>query len=101
MPTGISLFDYDLKQKPQAPSIQAWRRGWDFEYWHGDPRGDEGPHFWGYFDDSGRLMMLLCHNNDLCDGWEREGEDSEYFHQYSEKWSYPMGINIITYVMTH
>ena len=92
---------YDLHEKPQVPSIQAWRRGWDFEYWHGETYGDEDPHFWGIHDDQGRVMVLLCHNNDLCDGWEREGEDTEYFHRYSEKWSYPMGINIITYVMTH
>ena len=46
-------------------------------------------------------MALLCHNNDIGDGWEREGESSEYFHQYSERVSYPLGINIVTYVMTH
>jgi len=30
-----------------------------------------------------------------------EGEEKVYFQQYSEKWSYPLGINIVTYVMTH
>ena len=92
---------YDLKEIPQVPSIQAWKRGWSFEYWHGDPEGDEGPHFRGYFDDRGRLMALMCQNNDLCDGWEREGENHEYFEKYSEKFSYPIGINIICYAMTH
>lgn len=92
---------YDFKVKPMVPSIQAWRQGDEFEYWHGETGGDEAPHFWGYFDDDGRLMALMCHNNDLGDGWEREGEETEYFHRYSERWSYPMGINIITYVMTH
>jgi hypothetical protein len=92
---------YDLPQLPQVPSIHAWSRGWDFEYWHGDPGGDTGPHFQGYFDDRNRLMALLCHNNDICDGWEREGENAEYFKLYSERWSYPLGINILTYAMTH
>jgi hypothetical protein len=92
---------YDLKALPQVPSILAWRQGDKFEYWHGDPEGDEAPHFWGYFDDAGRLIALCCHNNDIGDGWEREGEESEYFRQYSEKWSYPLGINIVTYAMTH
>lgn len=92
---------YDLKQLPQVPSIRAWMRGDTFEYWHGDPMGDEGPHFWGFFDDDGRLMALLCHNNDIGDGWEREGENREFFEQYSEKYSYPIGINIVTYAMTH
>lgn len=92
---------YDLKALPQVPSILAWRQGDKFEHWHGDSEGDEGPHFWGYFDDQGRLMALCCHNNDIGDGWEREGEENEYFRQYSEKWSYPLGINIVTYAMTH
>jgi hypothetical protein len=92
---------YDLKELPQVPSIHAWRRGDKFEYWHGDPEGDEAPHFYGMFDDRGRLMALLCHNNDIGDGWEREGDEKEYFQLYSEKWSYPLGINIVTYAMTH
>ena len=83
------------------PSIFAWRDGYDFEYWHGDPEGDEQPHFQGYFDADGRLMAIFCHNNDIGDGWEREGENSEYFHEYSEKKSYPIGINIVTYALTH
>lgn len=92
---------YDLKTMPQVPSIRAWRNGDKFEYWHGDPEGDEDPHFYGISDRNGRLMALLCHNNDIGDGWEREGEDIEYFKAYSEQFSYPLGINIVTYVMTH
>lgn len=92
---------YRFEKLPQVPSILAWRRGERFEYWHGDPEGDEDPHFYGYHDDSGRLVALICHNNDIGDGWEREGEDVEYFEEYSEKFSYPLGINIIVYAMTH
>jgi hypothetical protein len=92
---------YELQGTPQVPSIRAWMRGDAFEYWHGDPEGDEGPHFQGYFDDDGRLMALFCHNNDIGDGWEREGENADYFRDYSERVSYPLGINIITYAMTH
>ena len=92
---------YDIKGLPQVPSIHAWNQGDTFEYWHGDPQGDEGPHFWGFFDSNDRLMALLCHNNDIGDGWEREGENKEYFTTYSERVSYPLGINIVTYAMTH
>ena len=46
-------------------------------------------------------MALFCHNNDIGDGWEREGENLEYFRNYSERVSYPLGINIVTYAMTH
>lgn len=92
---------YDIQGSPQVPSIFAWNQGSTFEYWHGDPKGDEAPHFWGFFDNNDRLMALLCHNNDIGDGWEREGENKEYFKTYSERVSYPLGINIVTYVMTH
>ncbi len=93
---------YDLKELPQVPSIRAWERGMDYEDWHGTfTGGDTSPHFWGYFDDDQRLMALFCHNNDVADGWEREGEDIEYFQKYSTRVSYPFGINIVTYAMTH
>jgi hypothetical protein len=88
---------YDLKMKPQVPSIHWWQRtGLTYE------REDAvEPHYRGITDDKGRLMAIICHNTDLGDGWEREGESHEYFKEFSEKWSYPMGINIVTYAMTH
>ncbi len=93
---------YDLKELPQVPSIRAWERGMDYEDWHGDfTNGDTSPHFWGYFDQDDHLVALFCHNNDIADGWEREGEQIEYFERYSQKVSYPLGINIITYALTH
>lgn len=91
---------YSLKKKPQVPSINAWRQGLEIEPWHGD-MSDPDPHFIAYHDQKGRMMILLCHNNDLADGWEREGENVEYYKRYSERWSYPMGINIVVYAMTH
>jgi hypothetical protein len=92
---------YELKGVPQVPSIHAWSGGDKVERWHGSFDGDEAPHFWGYYDENDRLMALMCHNNDIGDGWEREGENKEYFVEYSERVSYPLGINIVTYVMTH
>ena len=53
------------------------------------------------FDAKGRLIVMGLHNSDDSDGWEREGEDHEYFEKYSEKIAYPLAINIIGYVMTH
>jgi hypothetical protein len=88
---------YDLKEKPQVPSIHAWLgSGRSYERW------DAGEvHFRALFDDNGRMMSIICHNTDLGDGWEREGEHEGYFHEYSEKKAYPMGINIVVYAMTH
>lgn len=87
---------YDLQQKPQIPSIHAWMNGQTTERWDAPE-----PHYKALFDDRGRMMVIICHNTDLGDGWEREGVDQRYFREYSEKWSYPMGINILTYAMTH
>ena len=91
---------YDLKEKPQIPAIgiaidgRATGKTWERE-------DAKTPHYRGIFDDQGRLMALICHNTDLGDGWEREGEDPWYFTEFSEKKAYPLGINIIFYAMTH
>ena len=29
-------------------------------------------------------MVIICHNTDLGDGWEREGENQYYFKNFSE-----------------
>ena len=52
-------------------------------------------------DDKGRIMVLVIHNSDVPDGWDREGEDDRYFRTFSEKISYPLGVNIVFYLMTH
>jgi hypothetical protein len=90
---------YRLKEKPQVPSIHNW--GWSGGTWEDHGPNSETVHYLGIEDDKGRLMAVICHNTDLGDGWEREGENEEYFHEFSEKKSYPMGINIVTYAMTH
>jgi hypothetical protein len=106
-PTELSLshpifrWVFQLNELPQVVDIRTWREGYAYEHWHGASDGDVAPHFWAYFDDEQRMMALLCHNNDLGDGWEREGEDQDYFRKFSEKFSYPMGVNIVMYAMSH
>jgi hypothetical protein len=102
LPLSHPIFNmvYPLDKKPQVPSINAWNQGLEIEPWHGDMT-DPDPHFLAYHDEKGNIMVLLCHNNDLADGWEREGENVEYFKRFSEPWCYPMGINIVVYAMTH
>jgi len=89
---------YDLKKKPQIPNIHFW---WDTGETSERGSDSETPHYMGIFDDKGRMMVIICHNTDVGDGWEREGLDSRYFKEFSEKWSYPLGINILMYAMTH
>jgi hypothetical protein len=59
------------------------------------------PHYRALHDDKGRMMAIFCHNTDLGDGWEREGNNLYYFKEFSEKSAYPLAINIIVYTMTH
>ncbi len=87
---------YDLKEFPQVSSIGYAERGYSYE------RPDaKQVHYRAYSDDEGRMCVIMCHNTDLGDGWEREGVSEHYFREYSEKKAYPMGINIVTYAMTH
>ena len=87
---------YDLEKKPQIPSIHHYMSGMRTE------RPDaQFAHYRGIFDDDGRMMAFICHNTDLGDGWEREGVDKGYFEEYSEPYAYPLGVNIVTYAMTH
>lgn len=89
---------FPVTQLPQMASIQTWRRtGNIIERWN-----DEGapPTARGIADDQGRLMVLMVHNTDLPDPWEREGEDKDYFYRFSPD-AYAAGIDIILYAMTH
>jgi len=92
---------YDLKKKPMIPSIHAWQSGYRINGYISERPDATEPHYKGIFDDKGRMMAIICHNTDVGDGWEREGMDEGYFKEFSEKWSYPLGINIVTYAMTH
>jgi hypothetical protein len=94
---------FDLKKKPQIPSIQFWMRSPSREItWERWDRSDtKEPHYMAYEDDKGRIVALITVNCDLSDGWEREGDNEAFFHEFSEKLGYPMGINMIFYAMTH
>ncbi len=102
LPLDHPLFHcvYDLKEKPQVPSVNValWGRAQGITWEREDAKQ---VHIKGIFDDQGRMMVVICHNTDFGDGWEREGMDPWYFKEFSEKRAYPMGINIVFYAMTH
>jgi len=101
---------FDIKgpmQRLQVPTMQFWNQQFDPR----DPnsristayRGDgyEEMHVRALFDDKNRMIALAIHNSDISDGWEREGENDAYFRTFAEKICYPLGINMIFYLMTH
>ena len=91
---------FDLKERPQIPNIDLALRGRSYGItWERDDARQV--HYKAIYDNNGRMMAFICHNTDLGDGWEREGENEWYFHEFSEKKAYPLGINIVFYAMTH
>jgi hypothetical protein len=104
LPLDHEIFNivYRLKEKPQMPAIGTALEGRPWGITWEEHGGDSRTvHYRGIFDDKGRMMVIICHNTDLGDGWEREGEDPWYFTEFAEKKAYPMGINIVVYAMTH
>ncbi len=96
---------YDMKEKPQMPAIRYQPEYWNGQLvtweWSRDGSDTTTVHYMAITDDDDRIMVFICHNTDLGDGWEREGENQWYFEEFSVKKAYPMGINIVTYAMTH
>ena len=82
---------------PQIPSIGVW------EYNRvTSERGVDSatPHVRAINDDHGRIMVLMTHNTDFGDAYEREGDDHEYFEKFSVP-GYAFGVNVLLYVMSH
>lgn len=83
---------YDLSDRPQVvpPGFPPERA-----------RRQNPVDYRAVYDRAGRMMILICHNNDIGDAWEREGVDRDYFEQFGVKKAYPLAINILVYAMTH
>ncbi|HVS52757.1 MAG TPA: DUF4159 domain-containing protein [Opitutaceae bacterium] len=96
---------FEIKVKGQVPNVglgEASEFDPEHRTWEPNHDGDTRTvHHRAIFDDKGRMMVIATHNTDNGDGWEREGESDYYFHNFSEKIAYPLGINIIFYAMTH
>ncbi|MEZ5327476.1 MAG: DUF4159 domain-containing protein [Verrucomicrobiales bacterium] len=101
---------FELDKIPQVPSHNAWdnteyagtaEKTYEWDMDPDDPEYLEVPRFMAYFDDDGRMCMLVDVNNDIGDGWEEEGYKTWYFNAFSEKYCFPMAINVLFYVMTN
>ena len=89
---------YDVPDIEQVPSIMFWLESGG----RLSERGSDSAqvHFRGIQDARGRLMVVMAHNTDIPDTWEREGESQEYFDRFSPK-GYAIGVNIVVYGLTH
>ena len=97
LPNADQIFHsvYDLDDRFQVPGWQWSETGLTYE------KGPTGkvPHWRGIRDDKGRVMVAICHNMDLGDGWENSDDP-----KYEEKWSslaYRTGLNYFVYDLTH
>jgi hypothetical protein len=51
-------------------------------------------------DRSGRLLVVMTHNTDFGDAFEREGENRQYFEAFAGA-GYAFGVNTLIYSLTH
>jgi len=100
LPLEHKLFHvlYDVKAIPQIPSINFW-------YGTGGRTSERGsdsaePHVRAVSDRDGRVLVVMTHNTDFGDAFEREGESREYFERFAGA-GYAFGIDTLLYSMTH
>jgi hypothetical protein len=90
---------FELHEIPQITNIQFWRQ------WGGTTTSERGAdsaevHLRAIRDSHRRIIVLMTHNTDVADSWEREGEDPEFFYQFSPR-GYALGVDVLLHVMTH
>ena len=100
LPPDHPLFrtQFEVDSVPQIPNI-------GFFMGTGGATSERGAdsataHARGINDTHGRLMVLMTHNTDLGDSWEREGDSPAYFLAVGPR-GYAFGINALLYALTH
>jgi hypothetical protein len=87
-----------IERTPQIASIGAWRStgGGTSE------RGAESAvvNTRAILNRYGHIMVLMTHNTDLGDSFEREADDPQYFYTMSVP-GYAFGVNTLLYTLTH
>lgn len=89
---------FTVAEVKQVPSIFSWGGP------HTDTRerGADSPHanFRAIADGHGRIMVAMTHNTDIGDSMEREGDDPQYFAEFSPD-GYALATDIVLYALTH
>jgi hypothetical protein len=86
-----------IKGTPQIASINHWAStggGTSERY------DSETVHTRAVLDKQGRIMVLMTHNTDIGDSFEREADDPQYFYTMSVP-GYAFGVNALLYTLTH
>jgi hypothetical protein len=84
---------FDLDDRYQVPGAQYLYSGKIYE------KDGVVPHWRGIYDDHGRLMAAMTFNMDLGDSWEHA--DNPQYPQRFSALGLRIGVNYITYAMTH
>jgi uncharacterized protein DUF4159 len=89
---------YDVKEKVQIPSINFW-------YGTGGGTSERGrdsavPHTRAITDKDGHILVVMTHNTDFGDAFEREGDSREYFERFAGG-GYAFGVDVLIYSLTH
>lgn len=99
LPSGHPMFNVQFRvaETPQITNIGFWlATGTTSE------RGADSAvvHTRAILDRDGRVMVLMTHNTDFGDSWEREAEDPSFFYKFAAN-GYAFGINVVLYALTH
>ena len=90
---------FEVRELPQITSIQFWVREGRSTTSERGADSDE-VHLRAIRDKTHRIMVLMTHNTDVADSWEREGEDPALFYQFSPN-GYALGIDVLLHALTH
>jgi hypothetical protein len=83
---------YDLKERVRVP-------GANVVHGSGVERGGVVPHWRAIRDSKGRMIVAICFNMDVGDGWEF-ADDPAYPEKLSSE-AIRLGVNYVMYAMTH
>lgn len=87
-----------VRRLSQIPSINFWMGSGGGTSERGADSAE--PHARAIVDRNGRMMVLITHNTDIGDSWEREADDPEYFYRFAVD-GYALGIDALLYAMSH
>jgi hypothetical protein len=97
-----NFFDQIKKVAPQNPKPIALDHPIFHCFFDFDRLGDHSPYggltprYYAIFDEKGRMMAIINHNNDIGDGWEWPETDEVFSTE-----AFKLGINYLIYAMTH